>query len=89
MRNSKLPVTVQRWADANPDMVFMIHTEDDGFSEYGDWSIWCYFTPGWINTLDEVHMIHEARACDFFERVKFIKPCDCPGCTFESDEVTP
>lgn len=79
MRNSKMPVTVQRWVDANPHIVESVHTEPDGYSEYGDWSIWCYFKPGWIWE-NEVHQIHEARARDFLDATKFISRCDCDNC---------
>ena len=82
MKNGNMPVTVQRWIDANPHIVETVHTELDGYSEYGDWSIWCYFKPGWIWDR-EVHMIHEARAMDFLAATKFIQPCHCDACTIE------
>ena len=81
MHSSKLPVTVQRWADANPHIVQSIHTEIDEFQpEYGNWSIWCYLKPGWIWD-GEVHSVHESRAGDFLQAVKSIERCECDSCS--------
>ena len=83
MRTGNSPDTVQRWADANPHIVESIHTEIDGYSEHGDWSIWCYFKPGWIWD-GEVHQIHEALARDFLEATQRITKCNCDNCQLEA-----
>jgi hypothetical protein len=89
MRNSKLPVTVKRWIDANPDIVELVDIEDDEFGNpnEGPWSMWIYFRPGWINTLTECHMIHEPTAKCVLEQVSMIKPCDCDDCETEARHI--
>jgi|1_EtaG_2_1085319.scaffolds.fasta_scaffold00681_16 hypothetical protein len=83
MRNSKLPVTVKRWVDANPHIVESVEIEEDEWGEAheGPWSMWIYFQPGWINTATECHMIHEPTAKCVLEHATMIKPCDCDDCT--------
>ena len=83
MWKSTLPKTVARWIDANPHIVSDVSIEIDGYGDeqhQGLYSMWVYLKPGYINTRDEVHHMHEGTAKDVLEAKKWIKPCTCNSC---------
>jgi hypothetical protein len=80
-----LPKTVERWIKKNPHIVGEVEIDDDdGFCDgdrEGDYSMWIYFRPGWINTMHETHHIHEPLAHQVLDLAKhFVKKCECDEC---------
>ena len=42
---------------------------------------WIYLVPGYINTMTEVHMVHEDTVKECLIHLRnYIKPCNCEEC---------
>ena len=41
---------------------------------------WIHLKPGWINSADQIHMIHEDNIARCIEKFQYVKPCRCEEC---------
>jgi hypothetical protein len=69
MRTSKVPKTVQKWAEQNSDKINDLYVERD----YSGYSIWCSLKEGWINQESGTTSIHEETVKEFMASTKHIE----------------
>jgi hypothetical protein len=76
MATKLIPGSLRRWAP-------MIEEIEDFRSQGTDGDgYWVHLKPGFINTLHEVHSVHEDNIGQCVEVFKsdYVKPCACQGC---------
>ena len=66
----------------NSPIVEEVYFDEQDFGETtGPFQLWIYFKYGWINTMTEVHSIHEGTAKEILYQWKnFVKVCECDEC---------
>lgn len=75
MEKKSLPASIRKWHAVIDD----VSDERDNGDGY-----WVYLKSGWINTMHEVHMVHEDTLGECAEQLRHsVAPCNCDDCKFE------
>lgn len=75
MHNKKIPKTIQKWIDLNPEKVadYSIEYDEWGECNQGGYSIWLGLKDGYWCSMTECHAIHAATAKSFLEDARFVE----------------
>jgi hypothetical protein len=85
MASKQIPASLRRWAPMIEEIEDYRNQGPDGDG------YWVHLKPGFVNTLHEVHSVHEDNIGQCAEVFKsgFVKPCACQDCknTIEKREA--
>lgn len=72
MQKQDLPASIRTWHGII-DEVSDERSNGDGY--------WIYLKPGWIDTMFEVHMVHEDTLAECADQLRnSVEPCTCRDC---------
>ena len=77
MNKSEVPASIRKW-HAIIDEIVDERSDDNGY--------WIYLKSGYVNTMHDVHHIHENTLSECVEQLRdFVEPCKCSECNEDSE----